>query len=75
MPSVMCQLPAYIPKWNHEFHHSVFGDTTLEEHLKQPFYKTVNAKTQDFFLHFTQCTWGKDLNRTLQKTCKTTLKK
>lgn len=48
----MCQLPVYIPKWNHEFHHSVFGDTTLEEHLKQPFYKTVNAKTQDFFSAF-----------------------
>ena len=45
-----------------------FGDTTLEEHVKQPFYKTINAGAQDFFLHFTQYSWNKGLNRTLQKT-------
>ena len=49
MPSVMCQLPVCIPKWNPDFVILIFGDTPLEEHGKQPCYKNVNAETQDFF--------------------------
>jgi len=46
----MCQLPVYIPKWKLEYHPSFFGDKPLEKHANYPFYKTVNAGTQDFFL-------------------------